>query len=84
MHWVGEPEKSTPGGQKIGKLERTPGENAMIYRRDSRNRSLDDYTESKTRTGQKAPRRSERAARPDAASAIPQSQPALAAAGALK
>jgi len=60
------------------------GENAMIYRRDTHNRSLEDYAEAKPRTGQKAPRRSERMARPDSASAVLQSQPALAAAGALK
>ena len=56
----------------------------MIYRRDTHNRSLEDYTEAKPRTGQKTGRRSERAVRTDAASAIPPSAPPLAVAGAIK
>lgn len=83
MHGVAEPEKNPTRSETIPSGN-AAGENAMIYRRDTHNRSLDDYTEAKPRTGQKAPRRSERQARPDSASAIPQSQPALAAAGALK
>ena len=68
--------------QNRGSIQR--GENVMIYRRDTHNRSLEDYTEAKPRTGQKAVRRSERAVHMEAASAIPPSAPALAAAGALK
>ena len=68
--------------QNRGRIQR--GENAMIYRRDTHNRSLEDFTEAKPRTGQKAIQRSERAVRMDAASAIPPSAPALAAASMLK
>jgi hypothetical protein len=70
------------GSQNRGSIQR--GGNAVIYRRDTHNRSLDDYTEAKPRTGQKAIRRSERAVRMDAVSAIPPSAPALAATSALK
>ena len=56
----------------------------MIYRRDTHNRSLDDYTEARPRNGQKASRRSERVVRMEVASATPPSAPALAAAVAIK
>ena len=48
-----------------------------MYRRDNRNRSLDDFSEAKPRSGLKAGRQLERGIRPGAA-------PALAAAPALK
>lgn len=56
----------------------------MIYRRDARNRSLDDFAEARPKTGQRAGRRPERATRADAAPPLGPAAPALAAAGALK
>ena len=50
----------------------------MMYRRDMKNKCLDDFGEAKTKAAVKA-RRPERAVRPPMASA-----PALAAATALK
>jgi hypothetical protein len=52
----------------------------MIYRRDARNRSLDDFAEARQRTGARAVRRSERTQRAEAASVVPPAGPALAAA----
>ncbi len=52
---------------------------AMIYRRDNRNRSLDDFVEARQMAGPRAARRAERAPRADGP-ANPQGAPALAAA----
>jgi len=67
--------RDTEGGQ---------GGNLVIYRRDARNRSLEDFTEQRPRTGQRAGRRPERAPAPIAAPALKAVSPALAAAAAVK
>ena len=56
----------------------------MIYRRDARNRSLDDFTEARPRTGQRVGRKPERTPSPDAAPVLKTVAPALAAAAGLK
>ena len=61
---------------------RNRGETGMIYRRDTRNRSLDDFNEAKPRTGARAGQRQARSAR---SSALPVLSPApQLAAAALK
>lgn len=61
-----------------------PGGHAMIYRRDTRNRSLDDFTEARPKAGPRAGRRPERAPRADSAPQLSQATPALAASVAVK
>jgi len=65
-------------------MEGGQGGNAVIYRRDARNRSLEDFTESRPRTGQRAGRRPERATNADVAPVLKPVSPALAAAAAVK
>jgi|GEM_PF-3245057 len=56
----------------------------MIYRRDTRNRSLDDFSEARPRATVRAGRRNECAAHPEGAGPLKAKPPALAAAPALK
>ena len=56
------------------------GKSAMIYRRDNRNRSLDDFAESRPKALARAGRRPERGPRAGAEQAVPPGAPALAAA----
>jgi hypothetical protein len=52
----------------------------MIYRRDARNRSLEDFAEARQRTGARAVRRNERMPHAEAMPAAQSAAPALAAA----
>lgn len=56
----------------------------MIYRRDIRNRSLDDFSETRPRPAARAGKRTERSARPDVSPALKSAPAALAAVPALK
>jgi hypothetical protein len=56
---------------------RERGDSSMMYRRDNRNRSLDDFNEAKPKSGLRTGRKPERGIGPQAA-------PALAAAPAIK